>query len=237
MKRFLIPLLLVSALLLTAPTALAEDNLIATGATGADVVRIQTRLMDLGYYTYKPTGSFHSFTRASVIAYQQASALMADGTIGVDSMRTLFNNTATRAPFQMGVPMNFSIQSRSLRVVGTGTPWETVRDALTVGSDYTLIHCVSGEEITLTYRGGVHHAQMQPADTESTAALTTWLGDEPSGYKCAVTLVLEGDRIAASLQWSGQSCCVYFTGSGSEISGLPDVEHNMLIALATQKDS
>ena len=75
---------------------------------------------------------------------------------------------------------------------------------------------------------------MTPADTETVMALTTWLGSEPAGYKCAMALVLDGDRIAASLQWSGDSCCVYFTGSGSEISGLPDVEHNTLIALATQ---
>lgn len=236
MKRFLLPLLLAAALLVSVPAVRAEDNRIASGAIGEVVVRIQTRLMDLGFYTYKPTGAFQSFTRASVIAYQVASGQMADGTLSTELMRELFHNTATRAPFAMGVPMNFTVQSRNLRVLGVGTPWETIKTALTAGEAYTVIHCVTGEEISLVFQGGAHHAEMTPENAETTSALISWLGSEPSGYKCAVTLVLDGDRVSASLQWSGESCCVYFTGSGSDISGLPDVEHNALIALATQPD-
>ena len=65
MKRMLM-LLLVLACLCAGVTALAEEKereTVSLGSKGQLVVRIQQRLMDLGYYTYKPTGSYQAVTR------------------------------------------------------------------------------------------------------------------------------------------------------------------------------
>ena len=70
MKRMLILLLSLLCLCVGA-TALAEEKereTIALGSKGQLVVRIQQRLMDLGFYSYKPTGSYQAVTRRAALA-------------------------------------------------------------------------------------------------------------------------------------------------------------------------
>ena len=60
MKRALM-LLLALICLCVGTAALAEERkreTVTLGVKGQLVVRIQQRLMDLGYYAYKPTGSY-----------------------------------------------------------------------------------------------------------------------------------------------------------------------------------
>lgn len=229
---------LISAILiLISPVVRADNELITTGDTGEMVVRVQTRLMDLGYYTYKPTGFFQSFTRASVIAYQKNSGLMADGSIGSDTMSSMFHNTAMRAPFAAGITLSFSVQSRKYSFHGSDASWSSVQPLLIPGQTYILINCATGDEIRLTHTGGENHADMIPADEETTALLNEWMGEQCSYYKCAMAFVLDSDRIASSIQWCDGSCCVYFRGSGSQKYNLQDVEHNLLIDLVTDKSA
>ena len=68
MKRIL-PILLILFLLPVFGVQADEDNkIIQQGDKGEEIVRIQTRLFDLGYYSYKPTGSYRTVTRTAVIA-------------------------------------------------------------------------------------------------------------------------------------------------------------------------
>ena len=60
MKRMLMLLLAVACLCIGA-SALAEEQereTVSLGTKGQLVVRIQQRLADLGYYAYKPTGTW-----------------------------------------------------------------------------------------------------------------------------------------------------------------------------------
>ena len=79
MKRVWTAVLL-AGLLLFAATGAADGTfeIIRQGSKGERVVRIQERLFDLGYYTYKPTGSYQTVTRSSVMRYQAESGLMND---------------------------------------------------------------------------------------------------------------------------------------------------------------
>lgn len=230
MKRIL-PILLVLLLLpLFGVGADGEDKLIQSGDKGEEVVRIQTRLFDLGYYTYKPTGSFQTVTKSAVISYQVASGLMSDGSVGEQTMEALFFRNAKRVPFRAEIPLSFSAQG-AIAQKGNPIPWDTVKTKLTQGESYRIRNAATKEDVTLVFDSGKNHADMslpENASEQKTAAetLSKWLGATNSFYKCAVLFELDGQWVAASMQWDGENrVCVYFRGSLSHVRNYKDVEH------------
>ena len=206
MKR-IIPLLLV-LLLLPVFGTYADDaeQPIQQGDKGEEVVRVQTRLFDLGFYTYKPTGSYQTVTRNAVAAYQAACGLTNDGSAGSETMRSLFQRGAKRVDFRAGVPLSFTAQGM-ITQKGAAEPWETVKTRLTPDTPYRFRNAATAEDVTLIYVSGDSHAEMTlpvRAYAERNAALqmmTSWLGSANSFYKCAVLLELDGEWITASMQW------------------------------------
>jgi len=67
------------------------------GYTGEDVVRVQNRLKELGYYTKSVDGVYGLGSMAAVKAFQQRNGLQADGLAGRDTFRVLFSNNALAA--------------------------------------------------------------------------------------------------------------------------------------------
>lgn len=239
MKR-IIPLLLV-LLLLPVFGVRADDaeQPMQQGDKGEEVVRVQTRLFDLGFYTYKPTGSYQTVTRSAVVAYQASCGLTSDGTVGAETMRSLFLRGAKRVDFHAGVPLSFTAQG-TITQKGTAEPWDTVKTKLVPDGVCRFRNAATGEDVSLVYVSGENHADLTvPTRTaaERNAAvgmLTSWLGSANSFYKCAVLLELDGQWIAASMQWDGsEHVCVYFKGSVSHVLDLPDAEHTANINKAS----
>ncbi len=230
MKRILPFLLILLLLPVFGVRADEGEKLIRQGDTGEDVVRIQTRLFDLGFYTYKPTGSYRTVTRAAVMSYQAASGLMNDGSVGRETADSLFTRNAKRIDFHAWVPLSFSAQG-SITQKGNSISWNTIRPMLTEGTAYRIRNAATGEDLTLLFDAGENHAEMSlplqdPDRSAAVSMLTNWLGSTNSFYKCAVLFELDGQWIAASLQWNGENrACVYFKDSLSHVLGLPDTEH------------
>ena len=67
------------------------------GYTGEDVVRVQNRLKELGYYTKSVDGVYGLGSMAAVKAFQQRNGLQADGLAGRDTFRVLFSSNALAA--------------------------------------------------------------------------------------------------------------------------------------------
>lgn len=230
MKRIL-PILLILFLLPVFGVQADEGNkIIQQGDKGEEIVRIQTRLFDLGYYSYKPTGSYRTVTRTAVIAYQAASGLMSDGSVGAETMNSLFSRGAKRVDFHAYVPLSFSAQG-PITQKGNSISWNTIRPMLTEGTAYRIRNAATGEDLTLLFDAGENHAEMSlplqdPDRSAAVSMLTNWLGSTNSFYKCAVLFELDGQWIAASMQWNGENrACVYFKDSLSHVLGLPDTEH------------
>jgi len=237
MKRIL-PILLVLLLLpVFGVSAGDEGKLMLQGDKGEEVVRIQTRLFDLGYYTYKPTGSFRTVTKTAVVSYQAASGLMSDGSVGQETLTALFSRSAKRVDFHAAIPLTFTAQG-AISEKGNPIPWNVVRPKLTEGEMYRVRNAATGEEMKLVYESGENHADMKAPirQTEyqyTRAMLNKWLGETNSFYKCAVLFELDGQWIAASMQWNGENrICIYFKGSLSHVLNLPDIEHNANIQKA-----
>ncbi len=238
MKR-IIPLLLVLLLLpVFSGSADGEGKLILQGDKGEEVVRIQARLFDLGYYTYKPTGSYQTVTRSAVVAYQVASGLMSDGSVGQETLQALFSRNATRVPYHAEIPLTYTAQG-AITQKGRAVPWNEIREKLVAGESYVIRNASTGDEIKLVFNGGENHAELSVPTlyyekNAAVAGLAKWLGTANSFYKCAVLFSLDGQWIAASLQWNGSDhACLYFTGSLSHVLGLPDAEHDANVKKAS----
>lgn len=237
MKRIL-PILLVLLLLPVYGVSVGDEGqLMVQGDKGEEVVRVQTRLFDLGYYTYKPTGSFRTVTKTAVVSYQAASGLMSDGSVGQETMRALFSNTAKRVDFHAEIPLTYTAQG-AIAEKGNPISWKAVRPKLTEDTAYRIRNAATGEDISLVFETGENHAEMKlpkklAEQRTATAMLNKWLGSSNSFYKCAVLFELDGQWIAASMQWNGTDrVCLYFKGSTSHVLNLPDVEHEANIKKA-----
>lgn len=234
MKKVLSILIIIALLPLSAVTANGTDgDLIAQGHTGEAVVRIQKRLADLGYYNYKPTGSFQAVTRTAVVNFQVQSGIMSDGTVGYESQAQLFSRSAARNIFTPTVPISFSSPSGLPQHKGRATDWYDVESKLVRGSTYQVTNCYTGATANLIFNGGANHAEMVPATSADTNIINGWIGNTNSYYKCAVTVNVEQHEIAASIQWGNGYVCVYFTNSKSHVNGMADIEHEMLIQSTT----
>ncbi|MCR4620951.1 MAG: peptidoglycan-binding protein [Clostridiales bacterium] len=67
------------------------------GSTGENVIRLQTRLSDLGYLSGKIDGIYGNGTKTAVQKFQQKAGLKADGIAGVDTQTLLFSDDAPYA--------------------------------------------------------------------------------------------------------------------------------------------
>lgn len=63
--------------------------LLKEGSSGADVVKLQQKLIELGFDPGNANGSFDSSTKAAVIAFQQSKGLSLDGKAGKDTLSAL----------------------------------------------------------------------------------------------------------------------------------------------------
>ncbi len=64
------------------------------GMRGSDVSTLQTKLKGLGYFNNNVTGYFGSITKNSVIRFQKANGLYADGIVGKNTYRALNNSSS-----------------------------------------------------------------------------------------------------------------------------------------------
>lgn len=67
------------------------------GAEGADVVKLQEKLKELGFNPGRVDGEFGSGTEAAVIAFQRSEGLLADGVVGVRTLAALGFEAAPEA--------------------------------------------------------------------------------------------------------------------------------------------
>ncbi len=87
------------------PDAPTPEPVIRSGATGESVVKLQTRLQELGYYTGTVDGQFGPGTRSAVIAFQQRNNLQADGIVGPATTEVLYSGDALPAITPVPTPV------------------------------------------------------------------------------------------------------------------------------------
>lgn len=72
--------------------------LLNTGSKGADVIRLQSRLIELGFLDGEADGDYGAATRSAVRRFQTVAELDADGIAGQDTQSLLYSDAAPSAP-------------------------------------------------------------------------------------------------------------------------------------------
>ncbi len=72
------------------------DTVLKKGDTGADVLKMQERLIELGYMTGDATGTFDDETEAALIAFQRSNSLLATGMADSRTWNALFSENARK---------------------------------------------------------------------------------------------------------------------------------------------
>lgn len=217
-------------------------------STGVNVTMLQLRLRDLGYFCYRPTGSYKSLTRDGVIKFQQQNKLDVDGTVGENTFNKLFSKILKRSPLADTIKVvSGPAENNKQKTYGLATDWQTVSSAFPVGATATVTDFNSGTTFSMKRTGGENHAEVE---TVANADYTNFLkafGGAATWEKRAVVVTVGGVNYAASLfGWPHDEdsvasngmegrTCLYFSGSTSEVLGLPDTEHNEFIKKATAK--
>lgn len=80
--------------------SVSEVAVYSNGSQGDEVITIQERLAELGYYTGEITGYFDDATEAAYIAFQTAAGLTVDGISGSDR-DVLYSDDAPYAPAEV----------------------------------------------------------------------------------------------------------------------------------------
>lgn len=79
------------------PINASAATLLKKGSSGSEVVKVQSILKDLGYYTYsKTTGYYGSITVTAVKHFQKEHGLYADGIVGSKTMTILIGSTENK---------------------------------------------------------------------------------------------------------------------------------------------
>ena len=210
------------------------------------MVRVQIRLRDLDYFTFKPTGIYQSMTANAAKKFQQkhtmddGTPMIADGTIGTQSMEILFRHDVARADIAASIPIGSAREGEPVPA-GELLGWEQVKSLLELNASYTITDYNTGETFSMVYVGGEHHAEMECADSFNAGIFREVFGGEYNYSKRPVTISINGRSIAASLygwphgedHYSGNEMdghtCLFFDGSLSHVGGLPDAEHAEMI--------
>ncbi len=215
-------------------------------ATNEDVLRVQIRLRDLGYFNFKPTGVFQSMTADAAKKFQQkhtmddGSPMIADGTIGPQSMDILFRHSVSQADIAASIPFGKALEGEAT-VKGELVAWDEVKPLLSVGTAYAIVDYNTGMSFIMAFTGGGNHAEMECQDAFNAGIYKEVFGGEYNYSKRSVVVTINGRKIAASLfGWPhgsdeypanemGGHACLFFDGSLSHVGSLPDAEHQELI--------
>ena len=118
-------------------TAAFSDQVIQQGAVGDDVIELQTRLKDIGFYQGKVDGVFGWSTYWSVRNFQYEFGMKVDGLVGADMKEklratTTYKQTNQQEETAVNVPSGFSqndikLMANAVHGEARGEPYEGSR--------------------------------------------------------------------------------------------------------------
>ncbi|MGI6168607.1 MAG: peptidoglycan-binding domain-containing protein [Christensenellales bacterium] len=248
MKKILTIFLILAfslALALSLPfvsAAATELEAIQPGVHSLGVIFMQARLRELDYLYFIPSGNYASMTQNAVSAFQQTNGLPATGTADHATLNLLYSIQAKRAILSTNIKINGPGAIKQ-QAAGVLLDWPSASSQLKGETPFTVIDFNTGTAFRLVRTGGVNHAYVEPQDAGATQALTSIFIDG-SWEKRAVLVNINGTLYAASLSGAPYGndkiptndlaghLELYFQGSTSDLSALPDIDHNRMIQRA-----
>ena len=226
-----------------------EYPTIRKGNSGDEVILIQMRLRDLGYFNYKITNYYGSLTETAVKSFQRENDLPADGTVGPVTCDALFSNKAIRKPIvPIATPTPKPTKKPAGYVaevpIGVMTDWSKVTNLWPRGTNLLVIDVETGAQMTFQRVGGQLHADVEPLTAEDTVKLKRCYGGTWNWSRRAVVVKVNGTWTAASINgyphgketvpnndMVGQ-VCIHFLNSRTHIRNMKDPDHQAMVRKA-----
>ncbi len=131
------------------PPSKPTDDMLRPGDKGAQVLALQKRLSELGYWLGTPDGEFGPLTTQAVYAVQGAAGLGRDGVVGPATRKALDRGALPRVQTK-GTAVEIDLSQGTLSFVKNGTPWRVLHTSTGNGAPYST---PSGTAIARTPRG------------------------------------------------------------------------------------
>ena len=215
---------------------------------GADVLAVQERLRDLGYFTYKPTMQFGSLTKAAVVAFQKQNGLDQDGVVGGETAKLLFSPDAKRlsgSSARVATPVPSPTPKATTR--GKLMEWTDVKKKISRGVKLNVIDLWTNKKYTVIMVGGYNHMDFEPATKKDTATFKSTYGGSWSWSRRPVIVSIGGQWIAASVNGMPHGyetianndmylqCCMHFLNSRTHENNAKCAQHQRCVQIAAGK--
>ncbi|MEU4694629.1 peptidoglycan-binding protein [Actinoplanes sp. NPDC023714] len=102
------------------PSPSVKPKKLKPGTEGADVLALQQRLTELGYWNGKADGKFGGTTQQAVFALQKAAKLGRDGVVGPKTRQALDSGVRPEARSTDGVVVEIDLKRQLLLLVADG---------------------------------------------------------------------------------------------------------------------
>jgi hypothetical protein len=221
------------------PAARAEQILFPIGACSDEVLRVETRLSDLGYTSGVVNGLWEQADADALAAFSAAN-----GVTTVSVSEALFSSQAVPAAQQTGGIFAVGASGFAL-TYGSRMPWDEVKPLLQPGTSYNVTSCYSSITLHMVCVSTGAHAKFRPELEWDDATLRGFFTSASSSEKQPIVVTINGVLVAASIQQAAPNAdaetgalpeySVYFRGALSEINGIPDAEHEAVIEIASSQ--
>lgn len=239
LRRFVGILLALLFFCVSMPFALAEDNIFALGDCSDEVLRVETRLSDLGYTTNVVNGLWEQSDADALAAFSAAN-----GVTTISVSEALFSPQAVPAAQQTGGVFAVGAGGFAL-TYGSRMPWSEVKPLLQPGTSYNVTSCYSSITLHMVCVSAGAHAKFRPELEWDDATLRGFFSSASSSEKQPIVITINGILVAASIQQAAPNAdaetdvlpeySVYFHGALSEINGISDAEHEAVIQIASSQ--
>lgn len=226
-----------------------KDLPIKKGDSGAAVVLVQQRLIDLGYLNFRTTGTFGDMSKTAVQNFQRRNNISPrSGEVDEATYTALFSKDVLRVASSPVVPRVAGPRLVSPAKFGELTPWKQIAAVFSVDMAVTITDLYTNYTFTVKRTGGLNHAKVQAVSVADHATYIKCFGGSYTWEKRPV-LVSLGDKVyAASLfgmpnqanstvpnksEAMPGSTDLYFFESVSDIGGIEDVEHTTNVYTAS----
>lgn len=239
MKKLLLALAVAIALMPANALAMF-DTTYKNGDSGGDIAQIQNRLRDLGYFNYRTTNRLSDFTEEAIRKFQSSNGLDATGKADVETQTLLFSNNAKSASRNKAFVSVWGKREYYPKEYGAIKKWEEMDKLFKVGDRALIKDLYSDATFTMTRTGGVNNAEVTPVSQTDADSFVRMCGGAPTWEKRPVLVKLNGETYAGAifctLGHAGTSelgtTQVYFSGSTSDLFGIPDIEMDTAVLKA-----
>ena len=181
------------------------------GDKGKAVEKVQSRLLELGYFTGSVGGNYLDLTKSAVAAFQSAAKLNVTGIVDAQTLAKMFADDAPKAPRKDDSGSTNAGTTTARPATGTAVEadwWKSdIQSIYARGTTATVTDVETGIAWNEYRGGGTNHADVQPATAADTANMKKACGSW-SWKRRAIFVTINGVNYAASM-----NCMPHGSGS------------------------